>query len=196
MYDTITGLLKDQKVPASVLLVLAFTEYGKDCLDWEPEILRAELSDDFGVELSDSQSDKLQAAITIFSTDSFEHDWHCFNTCVHVINSEPVYYDTYDPVSAEQIASALPEINIIRSQFTDSGLTFSDEVNVYVGFIFSEYGLLFTPPVFPTAIMPNLQGEHFADSQTEKIEVLDEVYSVKKKQIEEYLDKLKNCYIK
>ena len=194
MYDSVPALLKDSKLPAAALLAIAFAEYGSDCFDWEPEILRDELSKEFGVDITARQSDKLQAAITIISTDHYESDWHTFNVATHCLNGEPVDYDTFDPIDAEQIAAALPEVQIIRNQFVDGGLTFSDEVNAYVGMIFSEYGLLFTPHIFPTAIMPNLQGEHYSDSQTEKQDALAEIYTDKKKQVEEFLTKVRSAY--
>lgn len=194
MYDTIPGLLKDKQLPAAALLAIALTEFGFECLDWEPEILRLEMTEEFGIPITDTQSDKLQAAITILSTDHFESDWHTFNTVIHCLNAEPTHYDTFDPVDAEQIASAMPEVDLIRNNFVDGGIKFSAEVNTYAGLIFSEYGLIFTPQVFPTAMMPNLSGDRNIDSQTEKQEALQEVYSAKKKQILEYLNKLQSCY--
>ena len=196
MYDTIIGLLKDKAIPGAALLAIAVTEYGTECFNWEPSVLRAELSDDFGTELTEAQSDKLQAAIIVVSTDHFESNWHVFNTAIHCLNNEPVDYDVYDPIDAEQLASAMAEVQILRNDFVDNDLKFDDEVNAYAGMIFSEYGLLFKPTVFPTALMPNLQGEHFADSQTEKQAALDEVYTAKKTQVLEYLEKVKHCYTK
>ena len=194
MPDLVPILLKDQKLPGAALLALATMEFGLECLEWEPAIIRDELSTYFNVPLTHAQSDKLQAAIIVLSTDHFESDWHTFNVVTHCLNSEPVYYDTFDPVDAEQIAATMPEVQIIRNQFIDGDLKFSDEVNTYAGLIFSEYGLLFTPHIFPTAQMPNLQGEFYVDSQTEKQDALSEVYAAKKQQIEHYLTRVQNCY--
>ena len=182
MYDTITGLLKDKATPGTALLAIALAEYGPACFDWEPEVLRAELAEDFGVSISDIKSDKLQAAIIVY------------NTVTHCLNGEPTDADVLDPIDPEQVASAMAEVEILRSQLTDGGLKFDDEVNTYAGLVFSSYGLLFTPTIFPTAIMPNLQGEHNAESQSEKQEALNEIYSLKKAQVTEYLEKVKNCY--
>ena len=190
----IATILKDKATPGSALLAIALAEYGTACFDWEPEVLRAELADDFGVSISDIKSDKLQAAIIVYTTDQFESNWHVFNTVTHCLNGEPTDADVLDPIDPEQVASAMAEVEVLRSQLTDGGLKFDDEVNTYAGLLFSSYGLLFTPTIFPTAIMPNLQGEHSADTQSEKQEALNEIYSLKKAQVTEYLEKVKNCY--
>src|ERR1035437_7971364 len=119
MYDSVISLLKDKGTPASVLLIIALDEYGPPCLDWEPEVLRLEILQDFGVELSTIQSDKLQAAIIVFSTDMCESDWHSFNSCIHALNGEPFNYDDVYPVDAEQIAAAMPEVEMIKTNFQD-----------------------------------------------------------------------------
>ena len=169
-------------------------EYGTEFFDWEPEVLRIEVLADFGVNLSDTQSDKIQAAIIIISTDHFENDWHTFNCCIHGLSGEPFSYDELYPVDAEQIAAAIPEVEVIRNHYLGEGFNFSAEVNAYAGMIFSEYGLFFAPSEFPTAIMPALPGEHSSDSQVEKKEALAELYSAKKSKIAEFTDHLNKIF--
>src|ERR1017187_8513726 len=121
MYDSVISLIKDKATSASALLTILVEEYGTDCFDWEPEIIRLEILQDYGVELPDSQSDKLQAAITIMSTDHFESDWHSFNCCVHALNGEPFSYDEVYPIDAEQIVAAMPEVEMLRNNFMGEG---------------------------------------------------------------------------
>ena len=195
MHDTITGILKDKSTPASILLAVVLKEYGTSCLEWESEVLRLEILEDFGIELSPIQSDKLQAAIVILSTDFFENDWHVFNSCIHALNGEPFEHDTFSPIDAEQIAAAMPEVQLIRNDLLGEGLEFSDEVNIYAGFIFSEYGLFFAPNEFSSAIIPSLTSDHYSDSQGEKKESLNQIYTAKKTKIQEYLDCLKHVLL-
>ena len=186
-YDSVVSLLKDKETPASVFLAIVFCEYGAECLNWESQVLRLEILSDFGVELSASQSDKLQAAITIMSTDACENDWQVFNNCIHALNGEPFEHDELYPIDAEQVAAAMPEIEMIRKNFLEEGFKFSDEVNTYIGLIFFEYGLFLAPNIFPTADMPPLSGDHNSDSQAEKKEALNELYTAKKEKIKEYM---------
>ena len=195
MHDLESQFLKDNSTSASVLIAIVLNEYGFDCLDWEALALKVAIEDDFGVALSTVLSDKLQAAITIMSTDHFEWDWHTFNSCIHALNAEPFDFEDFAPVEAEQIASAMPEVEMLTSNFLGEGVRFSDEVNTYAGFIFSEYGLLFAPTIFPTALMPSLQGDYYTDSQSEKQEALNELYGAKKDKIKAELENLKHCWL-
>ena len=194
MYDSVISLLKDKATPAPVLLAIAYEEYGPDLFDWEPEIVRLEILEDFGVELTAQQSDKLQAAITIMSTDHFQSDWHSFNTCILALNNEPFDYEDLYPVDAEQIVAAMPDIEMLTSDFLGEGLRFDDEVNTYAGLIFSEYGLFFAPHEFPTAYIPALPGEHTSTSQVEKQEGLAEIYNARKEKLNEYMDCLHHIH--
>lgn len=189
MHDFSPVILKDKSAPACALLLAVVAEFGLDCLEWDPHILRLELYEEYNIKLTDEQSDKLQAAITILNTDSFETDWHAFNSCIHALNGEPFDYDTLEPVDAEQIVAMMPELEMLRTKFLEDEVQFSDEINAYAGMIFSEYGLFFAPSEFPSAIMPALPGEHNSDSQVEKQEALAEIYNAKKEKINDYISK-------
>lgn len=195
MYDSVISLLKDKSTPASTLFAVCYLEYGPEFLDWDPQLLRLELLEDFGVELSDGQSDKLQAAVIIVSTDQFENDWHSFNNCIHALNGEPFEHDVFYPIDAEQIASAMPEVEMLRNNFLGEGFVFSDEVNCYVGFVLSEYGLFNAPPEFSTALMPPLPGAHESSSQAEKYQALSSIYSAKKEKLTKYMDCLRHTIL-
>lgn len=188
MFDTPLALLRDQDAPGTVLLAVALGKYGTECFDWEPEILRLELEDDFGLKLTDLQSDKLQAVITLYTTDQIESNWHAFNTACHVMNNEYVDHAVFDyPLEAEYIVGALPEIEFLRNE---DGIAFSPEVNAYAGLVFYEYGCSKAPTLFPTAIMPACVDS----DMVEKDAALDELYRAKKASFAKYLDKIKSAY--
>ena len=190
MYETPLALLRDQDAPGSVLLAIALAKYGTECFEWEPEILRLELEEDFGIKLTDLQSDKLQAVLTLYTTDQVESNWHAFNTACHVMNNEHVDHTVFDyPLEAEYIIGALPEFEFLRND--EDGITFSPEVNAYAGLVFYDYGCSKPPTLFPTAIMP--AGVVDAD-MTEKNAALEELYKAKKESLERYLLKVKKAY--
>lgn len=183
--------LKDPNVPASVLMFLVFRSYGLEAIQWEPELLRKELEEDFNITLTDLQSDKLQAAFVICASDSFEQDWKAFETIIHLLNNQYADLDTVTPVEAEQIALALPEIELIRG-WDDDGVVFSDEVQAYCGRIFHDYGMVVAPHIMPSAIMPESQGD--ASGDKEKNEALDELYAARKAFLNEELESLREFY--
>ena len=191
MFDTPLTFLRDQDAPATALLAVVTQKYGTVCYDWDPAVLRKEIEEDFSVKLTDLQFDRLQAAITILTTDHFESNWHVFNVCIHLLNGEYADFTTLDPIEAEHIAGAMPEIELLRNDDED-GIKFSDEVNAYTGLIFYDYGCSKAPDIFPTAQMPRHTVE--ADT-TEKSEALRELYQAKKTYLEEYMARVSATYI-
>jgi hypothetical protein len=168
---------------------VALAKYGTECFNWEPELLRKEIEEDFNIEMSDLQSDKLQTAILIYTTDQFESNWHAFHVGCHLLNNEYADHVVFDqPLEAEYIIGALPEINFLRA---DDGIKFSDEVNAYAGLTFAEYGCAKPPTLFPTAIMP----KGLVDAEmAEKNAALDELYQAKKDSLDKYLAKVQKAY--
>lgn len=182
--------LRDPNAPAIALLAVAVGKYGPECFEWDPALLRKEIHEDFDVDLTDLQADKLQAAITIITTDFFESNWQIFNCCILLLNNEHADLQTFDSVEAEHIAAAMPEIEYLRNEDED-GMKFSDEVNAYAGLIFSEYGCSKAPDIFPTALMPSGQAD---GSMLEKNDALRELYQAKKDWLEKYIKRVESAY--
>lgn len=176
MYDLPITFWKDPHTPAFVLLSMVINKYGTACFDWEPELLRKELEEDYNVTFSDLQSDKLQAAITILSTDQIEEHWEAFETCCHLLNNEPDNFETFEPLEAEEIAHALPELELIKGAELEP-ILYGDEVRAYAGIIFHAYGMCQPPRIFPTAIMPTSVTQC---DDTEKNEALEELYNARR----------------
>jgi len=176
-------VVEDEKAPASVLLVLVTKKYGHECYEWAPEVLKAELTLDFDCEISDLQSDKLQAAITILMTDQYENNIKVFETLNYLLNHQPDNLDELNPLEAEELICGMTEAYMIRGE----PIMFSPEVRVYAGQIFYEYGLHRPPALFSQAIMQEKDGD-----DTEKNEALQEIFNEKIKITEEYL---KQCIL-
>jgi hypothetical protein len=192
MPDLPLTFLRDPNAPATALLAVAVGKFGiQNCLSWDPALLRKEIHEDFDVELTDLQADKLQAAIEIISSDVFPTSWQVFNVCIRLLNGEHADFDIFQPLEAELIAGAMPEVEYLATMDPD-GMKFSDEVNAYVGLIFSDYGCSRAPDIFPTAIMPKCLGE---DDMTEKNAALNELYKAKKEWLEKYLKRAELAYI-
>lgn len=175
---------QDEKAPAYALLVVVLKKYGLDSLEWEPELLRAEIDRDYDIDISDLQHDKIQAAMSVLTTDHFESDWRVFEVSSHLFNNEPIDHDDLSPLEAEQLAVALAEFNLIKEP--DEKVVFSDEIRAYVGLTCHEYGLHKAPKIFPTAIMPK---SNKADDK-EKNEALREIFDAHANYVLDYLEKI------
>jgi len=186
MYDLPLTFLRDPNVPACVLLVLAIRKYGVDCFDTHPEFLRKDIEEDYQVKLTDLQSDKLQASITVLSTDQFESHWEVFETCCHLFNNQPDDFGTFDPLEAEEIALALAEVEVIRDTTLDA-IHYNAEVNVYAGAVFYNYGMCKPPTIFPSALLQKA----VECSDDEKNEALGELHAARLSFLKNYMDRLK-----
>lgn len=172
-------ILKDDKAPVTALLWLITDLYGADCYEWEPISLRMQLKDDH-CEISDLQSDKIQAGITILTTNNYENNIKVFETINYLLNNQPDELDTFNPLEPEELICGLTEAYLIKAE----PMEFSPEVRVYAGQIFYEYGLHKPPTLFPKAIMKETDGD-----DKEKNDALQEIFNEKVNVVQEYLKK-------
>ena len=171
----------DQGAPASALLAVTLRTFGTECLDWDPEVVRKEINSEFDMELSDLQSDKLQAAMSVLDSDNFETHWDAFVYCCQLFNNIPVSFAIFDEFEAEELIVGSCEALIIRNE----SIKYSGEVRAGAGFVFHEYGFSKAPKLFPNAIMPNTSNEQ----SDNKDEALEEIFDSHNKRVHEYFNK-------
>ena len=180
---------KDEKAPVYALLLVTLKKYGFDCFQWEPALLRDAIENDYSIKLTDRQSDKIQAGITLLDSDHYEHDWRAFEILNHLINNQAVDYEDLAPLEAEELIVGIAEATLLKKDVLDSDetLIFGDEVRAYAGHVFWEYGLHSPPKLFPTAIMPASKAP---GDDTEKNEALKEMFDTHVEQLLDYLEKI------
>lgn len=172
-------ILADEKAPVIALIALITKEYGAECYEWEPAVLRIELQEDFNCIITDLQSDKIQAGITILTTELYENNVPVFETLNYLLNHQPDNLDELNPLEPEELICGLTEAYLIKGE----KLEFSPEVRVYAGVIFNSYGMHRPPKLFPDAIMSEREGD-----DSEKNEALEELFNEKIRITKEYLD--------
>lgn len=179
-------VLKDENAPAMALLAIVLHKFGVESLSMLPELLREKIEQEFGYQISDLQSDKLQAAITVLSSNLHKEQWEVFKTVVLLFNSIADEFDTFEFIEAEHLAAGLAEIALIEDSLTETE-PYSDEVKAFVGNIMANYGFCKPPKIFPDAIMPPSNG---VCDVHEKDEALQEIFNTKTKYTTDYLSKL------
>lgn len=179
-------VLKDENAPIAALLCIAVARYGANCFDWEPSILRNELEEDFKLTLTDLQSDKLQAGITVLTTNMYETNIRTFEVCSRLLNSTSQDFEDFEPLEAEELISALTEVMLIKMETPE----FGPDINVYAGQVFFNYGFCKPPQLFPSAIFPH--GKPVTCDDAEKNEALSEIFEERLKTTKEYLEKIKS----
>lgn len=177
-------VLRDEKAPAIALLAVVTAKYGTDRWGQSAEFLRQDIENDYGIKLSDHQTDKIQAAIIVASTEAYESQWEAFETIGHILNNTPDNFGDLTPMEAEEIISAMAHYQLLIEGHEPR--VFSDEVNAYAGQVFHNYGCSTAPALFPTAIMP----ASVPSDMTEKNGALQEIYDAKTKYIKDYCSTL------
>jgi hypothetical protein len=177
---TVKQILEDEKAPITALLYVITREYGSVCYEWDSLVLRGELQKDYGCNISDLQSDKIQAGITLLTTEQYENNIAVFETINYLLNHQPDNIEEFNPLEPEELICGLTEAYIIKAE----EMKFSPEVRVYAGVIFRDYGMHKPPKLFPKAIMQERDGD-----DTEKNEALQEIFDEKLKLVEQYLKK-------
>jgi hypothetical protein len=158
-------------------LITAFLETnGTEALEWEPETIHFEIGEDFGVTPSQLIMDKLQAAITLLTTDQVYRYMEPFEEVVHVLNDDEADFTIIRPPTPEEIAWAMIESVLIAEPENPLSEVLSNEVKFYIGQVFHDAGLYRTGEFLP--FVPSICGhdpptEHPA--QKDEIEALHEI---------------------
>jgi hypothetical protein len=122
--------LKSPGVSATALLVGLIDEYGTELFEWDPETLRLEIKSDYGVAISQDNMDKVQALITVLTTDMYYRNLEAFMHVTNALSHNGANFQAYDPPDVQEISWALAETALIDPP--DKGTTFGPEIVSYM----------------------------------------------------------------
>ena len=145
----IIDVLNDPDSFATTLITLLIDLYGAEVLNYEQATIDLDLRDDFGVELPAINRDKIEALRTVMTTDLAQNDWLVFNQICEALNNDRVFLDVLDPITPEQAAWGLVEIQLLEEDFQ-----LSEEVRRYLGAILLRSGLTRKAGILKVAIIP------------------------------------------
>lgn len=112
---------------------------GREWVTWEPETLWAELKRRAGKLPDEITRNKIQAARTLLTSESFWKDHWVFEKVVLAFNSRVPVFNEYQRPSPAMIAKGILEAGKIRD------LPFSDEIRTYVALVAFLDGLILLP---------------------------------------------------
>jgi len=185
----IKEIISDESTTAAVLLAAVMKlfkdEDFEELFAWDPLVLRIEIKEATGVILTDKQSDKIHAAITVLSTDLFEAQWEVFEKVCHLFNNQETDFSTLDPLSAEEMTIGVAQATLIRHEAID----YDSEVLAYQGVVLKEYGFSKPPELFPKAIIECDVECDNTDHNEALMEVFDNHLSRVKTQLKELENK-------
>jgi hypothetical protein len=153
---------------ATSLLVLLIDEFGTDAMTWEPETIRLEINDKYGVQIPQVNMDKLMGLVVALTTDLFYQSVESFTHIANSLSGSQADFNLWDPVEADEAAWAITEVYINDPPPSRTPLTdlYSPDVRRYLGVILDEEGIITPPDILEIAIMsPQVKAEDetFAD---------------------------------
>ena len=132
---------------ASVILGICVNQFGVECLEWEAATFDSEVHHKFGVHLGRIPKNRLLAAITALTSDSWVNDPYVFNQVANAFGDGTVSMEVYEPADPQEMAWTLIEYGILdRPEVADPDSesvenTLSDEVKSYIGATLQDYSI-------------------------------------------------------
>lgn len=123
------------------LAVLAVYLFTTDWLEWDPPVLRAELTELLGRPVEDETCDKLQAITLLITTDRFTTSLSAFLPVTRALSGEVVDDSYFLPSELESLVKGCTEAGLHIGRLNN----LHPDVKRYVGVILDRHGL-YTPP--------------------------------------------------
>ena len=147
--DKIAGILANEEMLATPLLVLCMDQLGTGFFDWEPESFDTEIKARFGIDMPNVNRDKVWALVAVLTTDLFYHSLETFIPTCNTLAGSEADFDDYDPVTGEEAGWGIVETGLIDPPDAgkDPAERFTHEIKRYVGLTLQSEGVT-TPPAF------------------------------------------------
>ena len=149
---------------ATTLVAIAIDSFGTEWLEWEPETLRLECRDRFGVQLSQLAMDKLMAMTTVLTTNKFYIDVHAFNHICHALNDVRPDFHNFDLAEPDEMAWGVNEVLLVDPPEKNWHDRFSAAVRKFIGIALAEARILNPPEILAMADIPQTPDSTAEDS--------------------------------
>jgi hypothetical protein len=144
-------LLGNPDAFATTLVTLFIDTYGSEGLQWDPESVALELKDDFQIELSAGNFDKLMIGINLVTTDEFYNLVPEFISTCNILSGDTYDPRTWDPADAEELAWGITE-GMLLSPPDNEEEPFTKEIRAYIGEVIDMEGIINPPDVLRIAL--------------------------------------------
>lgn len=160
--DTIRKILEDKNTFATVLLTVLVDQYSTEFIEWDPTALALQLKDDFGVELSGMNNDRIQAACSLLTSDMFFEDPGTFISLCNAFSFDQVGGDEFIPADLDNCAWGCIEAKLMLGK-DYSSKKFSSDIALYVGALLDQEGIYNPPTMLDFAIFPDSADQTATD---------------------------------
>jgi hypothetical protein len=124
---------------------MAVDSWGMDCLNWEPETITTAVRDQFGTELHALNYDKLQAAVSLVTSNLYHRSPGAFCAINKAFSFKPVNNKEFNVCGLDDVLWGTTEARLLEGpeQFDEEG--FTTDISRYVGQLLQAEGVT-TPP--------------------------------------------------
>lgn len=143
---SLAAALADNDIAPTVLASVLLDECEKTWLQWEPMALWEHLQSRTGIELKQSQMDKIMAMRVSIKTDQAFTQWPAFLNIARAFNGLSINPDATTLASPEMIAWTLSELKSIGGDpLEDDDVELNADVSSKICAILFEHGLAYVP---------------------------------------------------
>lgn len=177
---------------ATTLLEIAASVFGPEMFQWDPETIRLELRDEFGVEPKEDCFNKLMAGITLVTTDFFYRSLPDFINLCNVLSNGAIDNRVWDPADALEVAWGITEALLIWPPAPSDENPFAADILAYIGHVTRAEGIMVPPDVLRLGVRQGddiwnmVQGE-FSDDPV----MFAAIYDMEKSKTEEINSEVK-----
>jgi len=134
--------------PMTLGMILS-ASYGESWLEWDLEVVKETLKQDFGVDVGDENMNKI-AAVGFMERNpgDFFLDWNAFEKICLAMNGEPPRIGTISDLDPQEMVFAISCAGFIRPSLLENGFgsVAADRVKAYCAARLFEAGLIIAPP--------------------------------------------------
>lgn len=144
--------LLDPASHAATLAVVAIDLLGIECMTWHPETIRLELLAETGVDTPKPNLERLYAAATLLTSDSFYKRLPTFCNVARVLSGGSVDPNFWTPPGALECAWAITESLLLAPPEDADAAPFDDDIRAYLGMVLDDEGFMDAPDVLAIAL--------------------------------------------
>lgn len=144
---TIRDALQDKGTFGTTMLVALIDAYGTECIQWDPETVRAQLESDYQIELKASSMDRIMASMGVLASDMFHVSLEAFNNTCEAFNFGPVDGDRFIPCELDDIMWGCTEARLLLGSKEYDEADWSHDVRRYVAAQLSTEGVTKAPDI-------------------------------------------------
>jgi hypothetical protein len=122
--------------------------YGKEWLNWAPEILEKSLRDKFNQDLTEEDISRIEAIREVIRSDRFFFEPLLFEKCIRAFNNLPHSFDVWEGVGVEELAYGLYVAEKIAGENKVNKESVGEQVRAYIGTTLAQAPIIYPEPSF------------------------------------------------